>query len=84
MFHCNLLSFIIRNQLGTHFHPCDQEMKLICLLTILILSAELASLLKVKRLGVMGRTQSNGYRQPTVRLLLGSNGWTDHVDNGVT
>ena len=38
----------------------------------------------MKRLGVMGRTQSNGYRQPTVRLLLGSDGWPEHVDNGVT
>ncbi|XP_067944001.1 tRNA wybutosine-synthesizing protein 2 homolog [Watersipora subatra] len=44
---------------------------------------DLARRLKVRRLGLMGKTLCNDFRQPTVRLLLGTDGWTEHVDNHV-
>jgi len=45
--------------------------------------AEIAQVHKVSRLGVMGKTVSNGFRQPTVTLLYGKHGWTEHIDNHV-
>ena len=35
------------------------------------------------RLALSGNIVPNDYRSPSARLLLGSSGWVEHVDNGV-
>lgn len=42
-----------------------------------------ASALGVQRLAKRGRVSPDGTRTPAVTLLLGDNGWVEHVDNGI-
>ena len=42
-----------------------------------------AGSLGCSRLALSGSIVSDGYRSPSARLLLGSSGWVEHVDNGV-
>lgn len=42
-----------------------------------------ASALGVQRLARRGRVSQNGTRTPAVTLLLGDDGWVEHVDNGI-
>ncbi|XP_044283188.1 tRNA wybutosine-synthesizing protein 2 homolog [Varanus komodoensis] len=42
-----------------------------------------ASALGARRLAKRGRVQSDLFRSPTVTLLLGQDGWVEHVDNGI-
>ncbi|XP_075040748.1 tRNA wybutosine-synthesizing protein 2 homolog isoform X1 [Mixophyes fleayi] len=39
--------------------------------------------LRAKRLAKQGRVLDDGMRSPNVTLLLGDNGWVEHVDNGI-
>lgn len=39
--------------------------------------------LGVKRLAKQGRVLNDAVRSPNVTLLLGDNGWVEHVDNGI-
>lgn len=43
----------------------------------------IAEVLSCDRLAQKGSIASNGYRTPSVRLLLGQDGWVEHVDNGI-
>lgn len=43
----------------------------------------LADIFMVKKVGLFGKTKSNGFREPQVKLLLGEDGWTEHTDNHV-
>ncbi|XP_066235552.1 tRNA wybutosine-synthesizing protein 2 homolog [Saccopteryx leptura] len=42
-----------------------------------------ASALGVQRLAKRGRVSPDGTRTPAVTLLLGDDGWVEHVDNGI-
>ncbi|XP_054446446.1 tRNA wybutosine-synthesizing protein 2 homolog [Pteronotus mesoamericanus] len=42
-----------------------------------------ASALGVQRLAKQGRISPDGARTPAVTLLLGDDGWVEHVDNGI-
>ncbi|KAE8583818.1 hypothetical protein XENTR_v10020702 [Xenopus tropicalis] len=42
-----------------------------------------ASSLGAGRLAKQGRVMDDGVRSPNVTLLLGENGWVEHVDNGI-
>lgn len=42
-----------------------------------------ASALGVQRLAKRGRVSPDGTRTPSVTLLLGDDGWVEHVDNGI-
>ncbi|NXW54799.1 TYW2 protein, partial [Eurystomus gularis] len=42
-----------------------------------------ASALGARRLAKRGRVLPDGLRSPTVTLLLGQDGWVEHVDNGI-
>ncbi|XP_011359092.1 tRNA wybutosine-synthesizing protein 2 homolog isoform X1 [Pteropus vampyrus] len=42
-----------------------------------------ASALGAQRLAKRGRVSQNGTRTPAVTLLLGDDGWVEHVDNGI-
>ncbi|XP_053554946.1 tRNA wybutosine-synthesizing protein 2 homolog [Bombina bombina] len=42
-----------------------------------------ASSLSARRLAKQGRVCGDGKRSPTVALLVGDNGWVEHVDNGI-
>nr|XP_060612361.1 tRNA wybutosine-synthesizing protein 2 homolog [Anolis sagrei ordinatus] len=42
-----------------------------------------AGALGARRLAKRGPVQSNVFRSPTVTLLLGQDGWVEHVDNGI-
>lgn len=43
----------------------------------------IAGVLSCDRLAQKGNIASDGYRTPSVRLLLGRDGWVEHVDNGI-
>lgn len=43
----------------------------------------IAEVLSCDRLAQKGSIASNGYRTPSVRLLLGQDGWVEHMDNGI-
>ncbi|XP_061166905.1 tRNA wybutosine-synthesizing protein 2 homolog [Saccostrea echinata] len=43
----------------------------------------IAKILSCKKLALKGSVVSNGYRTPCVSLLLGENGYVEHVDNGI-
>eukprot|EP00105_Crassostrea_gigas_P016243 XP_011433560.1 PREDICTED: tRNA wybutosine-synthesizing protein 2 homolog isoform X2 [Crassostrea gigas] len=43
----------------------------------------ISEVLSCDRLAQKGSIASNGYRTPSVRLLLGQDGWVEHVDNGI-
>ncbi|KAM3912385.1 tRNA wybutosine-synthesizing protein 2 homolog isoform 1-T2 [Leptodactylus fuscus] len=45
--------------------------------------SSVAGSLGVKRLAKQGRVLNDGVRSPNVTLLLGDNGWVEHVDNGI-
>jgi tRNA wybutosine-synthesizing protein 2 len=45
--------------------------------------ALVSSILNCKRLAKGGFISNDGFRSPTVSLLLGDSGWVDHVDNGI-
>uniref|UniRef100_A0A8D0CB45 tRNA wybutosine-synthesizing protein 2 homolog n=1 Tax=Salvator merianae TaxID=96440 RepID=A0A8D0CB45_SALMN len=42
-----------------------------------------ARALGARRIAKYGRVQSDTFRTPTVTLLLGQDGWVEHVDNGI-
>ncbi|XP_074924833.1 tRNA wybutosine-synthesizing protein 2 homolog isoform X2 [Chelonoidis abingdonii] len=42
-----------------------------------------ASALDARRIAKQGRISPDGVRSPTVTLLLGQDGWVEHVDNGI-
>ncbi|XP_030430162.1 tRNA wybutosine-synthesizing protein 2 homolog isoform X1 [Gopherus evgoodei] len=42
-----------------------------------------ASALGARRIAKRGRISPDGVRSPTVTLLLGQDGWVEHVDNGI-
>ncbi|CAM5165806.1 unnamed protein product [Natator depressus] len=42
-----------------------------------------ASALGARRIAKQGRISPDGVRSPTVTLLLGQDGWVEHVDNGI-
>uniref|UniRef100_A0A674JQT2 tRNA wybutosine-synthesizing protein 2 homolog n=1 Tax=Terrapene triunguis TaxID=2587831 RepID=A0A674JQT2_9SAUR len=42
-----------------------------------------ASALGARRVAKRGRISPDGVRSPTVTLLLGQDGWVEHVDNGI-
>lgn len=42
-----------------------------------------ASALGAQRLARRGRVLPGGMRSPSVTLLLGQDGWVEHVDNGI-
>ncbi|XP_067404503.1 tRNA wybutosine-synthesizing protein 2 homolog [Emydura macquarii macquarii] len=42
-----------------------------------------ASALGARRIARRGRVSPDGVRSPTVTLLLGQDGWVEHVDNGI-
>uniref|UniRef100_A0A8C8VPC1 tRNA wybutosine-synthesizing protein 2 homolog n=1 Tax=Pelusios castaneus TaxID=367368 RepID=A0A8C8VPC1_9SAUR len=42
-----------------------------------------ASALGARRIARHGRVSPDGVRSPTVTLLLGQDGWVEHVDNGI-
>ncbi|XP_075752859.1 tRNA wybutosine-synthesizing protein 2 homolog isoform X2 [Pelodiscus sinensis] len=42
-----------------------------------------ASALGARRVAKRGRVSPDGVRSPTVTLLLGQDGWVEHVDNGI-
>ncbi|KAL8180937.1 UNVERIFIED_CONTAM: hypothetical protein K2H54_042708 [Gekko kuhli] len=42
-----------------------------------------AGAMGAKRLARRGRVQSDSFRSPAVTLLLGEDGWVEHVDNGI-
>ncbi|XP_062997882.1 tRNA wybutosine-synthesizing protein 2 homolog [Elgaria multicarinata webbii] len=42
-----------------------------------------AGALGARRLARRGRVQADLFRSPTVSLLLGQDGWVEHVDNGI-
>ena len=42
-----------------------------------------AEALKCKRLVIDGRVQDDNFRSPRSKIVLGSDGWVEHVDNGV-
>ncbi|XP_015283501.1 PREDICTED: tRNA wybutosine-synthesizing protein 2 homolog [Gekko japonicus] len=42
-----------------------------------------AGAMGAKRLGRRGRVRSDSFRSPAVTLLLGEDGWVEHVDNGI-
>lgn len=44
---------------------------------------QVVSSLGVKRVAKQGRIQDDGWRTPNVTLLLGDDGWVEHVDNGI-
>ncbi|XP_018426951.1 PREDICTED: tRNA wybutosine-synthesizing protein 2 homolog [Nanorana parkeri] len=44
---------------------------------------QVASSLGVKRVAKQSRVQDDGWRSPNVTLLLGDDGWVEHVDNGI-
>ncbi|KAG8447724.1 hypothetical protein GDO86_015007 [Hymenochirus boettgeri] len=44
---------------------------------------KVASSLGAKRLAKQGHILADGERSPTVTLLLGNNGWVEHIDNGI-
>ncbi|XP_040178672.1 tRNA wybutosine-synthesizing protein 2 homolog [Rana temporaria] len=44
---------------------------------------QVASSLGVKRVAKQGQIQDDGWRTPNVTLLLGDDGWVEHVDNGI-
>ncbi|XP_072287602.1 tRNA wybutosine-synthesizing protein 2 homolog [Pyxicephalus adspersus] len=44
---------------------------------------QVASSLGVKRLAMQGPIQDDRWRSPNLTLLLGDNGWVEHVDNGI-
>ncbi|KAJ6663285.1 hypothetical protein lerEdw1_010421 [Lerista edwardsae] len=43
----------------------------------------MAGALGAQRVAKRGRVQSDLFRTPTVTLLLGQDGWVEHVDNGI-
>ncbi|XP_062613144.1 tRNA wybutosine-synthesizing protein 2 homolog [Saccostrea cucullata] len=43
----------------------------------------ITEILSCKKLAQKGSVVSNGYRTPCVSLLLGDNGYVEHVDNGI-
>uniref|UniRef100_A0A8C4TXT2 tRNA wybutosine-synthesizing protein 2 homolog n=1 Tax=Falco tinnunculus TaxID=100819 RepID=A0A8C4TXT2_FALTI len=48
-----------------------------------VLWETVASALGAQRLARRGRVLPNGMRSPRVTLLLGQDGWVEHVDNGI-
>lgn len=42
-----------------------------------------ASVLGARRVARRGRVMPDGMRTPSVTLLLGQDGWVEHVDNGI-
>ncbi|OCT67283.1 tRNA wybutosine-synthesizing protein 2 homolog [Xenopus laevis] len=42
-----------------------------------------ASSLGVERIAKQGRVMDDGMRSPNVTILLGENGWVEHMDNGI-
>ncbi|NWH61289.1 TYW2 protein, partial [Geococcyx californianus] len=49
----------------------------------LVLWETVASALGARRLARRGRVLPDGMRSPSVTLLLGQDGWVEHVDNGI-
>ncbi|NXT88168.1 TYW2 protein, partial [Anhinga rufa] len=49
----------------------------------LVLWETVASALGAQRLARQGRVLPDGMRSPSVTLLLGQDGWVEHVDNGI-
>ncbi|KAG9478081.1 tRNA wybutosine-synthesizing protein 2 homolog [Eleutherodactylus coqui] len=45
--------------------------------------SSVACSLGIKRLAKQGHVLNDGVRSPNVTLLLGDNGWVEHVDNGI-
>ncbi|XP_075691726.1 tRNA wybutosine-synthesizing protein 2 homolog isoform X2 [Rhinoderma darwinii] len=45
--------------------------------------SSVACSLRVNRLAKQGRVLNDGVRSPNVTVLLGNNGWVEHVDNGI-
>lgn len=45
--------------------------------------SEISVTLKCKRLALDGKISDDSFRSPSVTLILGDNGWVDHVDNGI-
>ncbi|NXV77272.1 TYW2 protein, partial [Atlantisia rogersi] len=48
-----------------------------------VLWETVASALGAQRLARQGKVLPNGMRSPSVTLLLGQDGWVEHVDNGI-
>ncbi|KFV70216.1 tRNA wybutosine-synthesizing protein 2, partial [Dryobates pubescens] len=48
-----------------------------------VLWETVASALGAQRLARQGRVSPDGMRSPSVSLLLGQDGWVEHVDNGI-
>ncbi|XP_069469102.1 tRNA wybutosine-synthesizing protein 2 homolog [Ambystoma mexicanum] len=48
-----------------------------------VLWETVATTLGAERLAKQGHVSTDGFRSPTVTLLLGDNNWVEHVDNGI-
>lgn len=48
-----------------------------------VLWETVASALGARRLARRGRVLPDGMRSPSVTLLLGQDGWVEHMDNGI-